>query len=288
MPDSVLMPRWAAPPEAGAPPEARTPPVAGVAPTGAGRPILGAQRRRLILDATRSGAGVQVAELASRFGVSDITVRRDLARLARDGQLTRVHGGAMVRHDEPPFATIEVQRAPAKERVGIAAARLVQDGQTIMIDIGTTTLQLARALHGRTLTVITSSLPVVEDLRDEPGIELVVLGGVLRRNYRSLVGLLAEDALRQLSADIAFLGASGLPRDSLAVMDTTMAEVPIKRGMLAAADRSILLVDAQKFSMGGVVRVCGAEELDIVVTDAGHDEPALDGLARVGVEVVLA
>jgi DeoR/GlpR family transcriptional regulator of sugar metabolism len=257
------------------------------APT-ARQPALGADRRRLILQYLRAGDGAQVTDLAQRFGVSQMTVRRDLARLAREGKLTRVHGGAVHEGDEPPFGTILVERAEAKARVGRAAAALIEDGQTVMIDIGTTTLALARQLHGRSVTVITSNLAVVEELLPEPEIELVVLGGVVRRNYRSLVGVLAEDALRQVSADVCFLGASGFRRDDLAVMDTTMAEVPIKRGMLAASTRGVLLVDAGKFSMTGTVRVCGAEDLDLVVTDATDDEPSLASLARIGVEVVRA
>ncbi len=241
-----------------------------------------------MLRSVRSGEAVQVAELAQRFGVSEMTVRRDLSRLARDGKVTRVHGGAVGDADEPPFAAIEVERAEAKARVGRAAAAMVSDGQTIMIDIGTTTLALARALHGRELTVITSNLAVVEDLMPEPGIELIVLGGTVRRNYRSLVGVLAEDALRQVSADIAFLGASGVRRDDLAIMDTTLVEVPIKRGMIAAAERAVLLVDAQKLSMGGTIRVCQASDLDAIVTDAPDDDPSLAAFAALGVEVVQA
>jgi DeoR/GlpR family transcriptional regulator of sugar metabolism len=252
------------------------------------RHALAAERRRLILRLLRSGDGAQVTDLARRFGVSRMTVRRDLAALAREGRLTRVHGGAVSDVDEPPFGEILVEREEAKDRVGRAASKLVEDGQTVMIDIGTTTLALARRLHGRELTVITSSLAVIEELLPEPSIELVVLGGMVRRNYRSLVGVLAEDALRQVSADVCFLGASGFRRDDLAVMDTTMAEVPIKRGMMAASSRSILLVDARKFSMSGNVRVCGAEDLDAVVTDAADDEPSLAALAGIGVEVVRA
>ena len=156
--------------------------------------------------------------------------------LAREGKLTRVHGGAV---SEPRRAAVRRRSRRAPRREGPdrpRRGRLVEDGQTVMIDIGTTTLELARHLHGRKLTVITSNLAVVEELLPEPTIELVVLGGVVRRNYRSLVGVLAEDALRQLSADVAFLGASGI-REDLSVMDTTMVEVPIKRGMIAAAER---------------------------------------------------
>lgn len=249
--------------------------------------MLAAQRRQLILQAVRTERGAGVVQLAQQFDVSEMTVRRDLAHLADEGKLTRVHGGAMTSRDEPPFAEIAVERLEEKERIGRAAAALVRDGQTIMIDIGTTTLELARHLHDRELTVITSSLAVQEELLPYEGIELVSLGGVVRRNYRSLVGVLAEDALRQLSADISFIGASGI-RDDLAVMDTTMVEVPIKRGMIAGGERVVLLADAAKFSMGGVVRICGAEELDAVVTDAATAAPGVAGLSRAGVEVVRA
>jgi DeoR/GlpR family transcriptional regulator of sugar metabolism len=248
--------------------------------------MLAEHRRKLILSAVRDGSGVHVVELARRFEVSEMTVRRDLDRLARDGKLTRVHGGA-VDAAEPPFAEIAVERRDAKRRVGRAAAELVSDGETVLVDVGTTTLELARALRGRELTVVTSNIAVLEELLPDPLVEVVVLGGVVRRNYLSLVGVLAEDALRQLSADVAFLGASGV-REDLSIMDTTMVEVPIKRGMIAAARRTVLLVDAEKFSMQGSVRVCGPEALDTVVTDAAPDESRVAALVEAGVEVVHA
>jgi DeoR/GlpR family transcriptional regulator of sugar metabolism len=249
--------------------------------------VLAAQRRQLILEEIRSGRGAEVVELAQRFSVAEMTVRRDLAHLAGEGKLTRVHGGAVREREEPPFAAITVERRAEKDRIGRAAAALVSDGQTVMIDIGTTTLALARHLHGRNVTVITSNLAVVEELMPDSDIELVVLGGVVRRNYRSLVGVLAEDALRQLSADIAFLGASGIRHD-LAVMDSTIVEVPIKRAMIANAEQTVLLVDAKKFEMGGSVRICGPDELDAVVTDAGAAAAGVVGLAEAGVDVVAA
>lgn len=249
--------------------------------------MLAAQRRGLILDAIRSGRSVEVSVLAQRFSVSEMTVRRDLTRLAREGKLTRVHGGAVSERDEPPFAAIAAERAVEKRRIGRAAAALVDDGDAVMIDIGTTTLALARELRGRDVRVITGNLAVVEELQDDPQLELVVLGGIVRSNYRSLVGLLAEDALRQLSADVAFLGASGV-RPDLSVMDSTLVEVPIKRAMMARAVRTVLLVDAAKFAMGGSVRICGAGELDAVVTDARPSDPGVAALREAGVEVVLA
>jgi DeoR/GlpR family transcriptional regulator of sugar metabolism len=248
--------------------------------------MLPAQRRQAILRAVRSGTA-HVGALADEFGVSEMTVRRDLHALARDGRLERVRGGALSVDSERPFSEIVVERLEAKDRIGRAAAALVEDGQTVMLDIGTTTLQVARHLRGRSLTVVTTNLAVYEELLPEPGIELVLPGGVVRRNYLSLVGMLAEDTLRRLRADIAFLGTSGIDAE-LAVWDTTMIEVPIKRAMIAASKRTILVADAAKFDMDAMVRVCEASELDAIVTDERLPATRRRALDRVGVEVIVA
>ena len=122
--------------------------------------LLPAQRRQEILRAVRGGTA-HVSDLAESFGVSEMTVRRDLGALARDGKLERVHGGA-VDSAEPGFSQIEVERFDIKDRLGAAAAAMVDDGQTVMIDIGTSTLQMARHLHGRRVTVVTTNLAVVD------------------------------------------------------------------------------------------------------------------------------
>ncbi len=249
-------------------------------------PLLPAQRRQEILRAVRSGTA-HVSDLAESFGVSEMTVRRDLRTLADDGKLERVHGGAIDTHVERPFAQIEVERLDGKDRIGAAAAALVEDGQTVMIDIGTSTLQVARHLHGRSITVVTTNLAVLEELLPDRGIELVLPGGIVRRNYRSLVGVVAEDSLRQLKADVAFLGTSAIDAD-LGVWDTTMVEVPIKRLMIAAADCVVLVADAAKFSMSGVVRVCGPESLDHIVTDAPPPAASRAIIDAAGIEVTVA
>jgi len=249
------------------------------------RHTIPAQRRQDILRAVRAGS-THVSELAESFCVSEMTVRRDLRALAREGKLERVHGGAL-NSTERPFAEVAVERFDAKNRIGAAAAQLVEDGQTVMIDIGTTTLQAAHHLHGRDITVVTTSLAVYEELVDDPAIELLLPGGVVRRIYRSLVGVLAEDSLRQLKADILFLGTSGVD-DELAVWDTTMVEVPIKRAMIDAADRVVLLADAEKFSMNGIVRVCEAGAIDRVVTDAALPASARATIEDMEIEVTIA
>src|SRR3954465_1526266 len=248
--------------------------------------LLPAQRRQEILRAVRGGSA-HVADLAESFGVSEMTVRRDLSALARDGKLQRGHGGALGAGGEPGFAQIEVERFDVKDRMGAAAAALVEDGQTVMIDIGTSTLQMARHLHGRRVTVVTTNLAVLEEPLPDPGIELVLPGGIVRRNYRSLVGVVAEDSLRQLKADAAVLGTSAVGAE-LGVWDTTMVEVPIKRRMIAAAHCTVLLADAAKFAMSGVVRVCGPESIDHVVTDAPLPAACRSAVDAAGIEVTVA
>ena len=228
-----------------------------------------------------------VSDLAESFGVSEMTVRRDLGALARDGKLERVHGGAVDAGAEPGFSQIEVERFDIKDRLGGAAAAMVQDGMTVMIDIGTSTLQMARHLHGRRVTVITTNLAVLEELLPDPDIELVLPGGTVRRNYRSLVGVVAEDSLRQLRADIAFLGTSAVDTE-LGVWDTTMVEVPIKRLMIANSESVVLLADAEKFSRSGVVRICGPESLDHIVTDQPIPHASRATLAAESIEVTIA
>ena len=249
--------------------------------------ILSEQRRELVLRAVKANRGSRVGELADRFGVSEMTIRRDLDLLAHRGKLTRVRGGAMVEGSEPPFETTAVQGFEEKDRIGAAAASLVKDGETILIDIGTTTLQLAKHLHDRTITVITSNLAVYEELLPDNTVELVLLGGIVRRNYRSVIGMLTLDALDALRVDRTFLGASGL-RSDLSVMDSTMEEVPIKRGMIAAATETALLLDSAKFGVGGIARICSCRDLELVVTDSAAPPPLVGELEEAGVEVMLA
>ena len=247
--------------------------------------LLPAQRRQEILRAVRGGTA-HVSDLAESFGVSEMTVRRDLGALARDGKLERVHGGA-VDSAEPGFSQIEVERFDIKDRLGAAAAAMVQDGMTVMVDIGTSTLQLARHLHGHKITVVTTNLAVVEELLPDPDIELVLPGGVVRRNYRSMVGVLAEDSLRQIKSDILFLGTSGVDLE-MGVWDTTMIEVPIKRLMIAGASEVVLIADAAKFSMTGMVRVCGPESISHIVTDAPLPAACRSAVDAAGIEVTVA
>jgi DeoR/GlpR family transcriptional regulator of sugar metabolism len=255
-------------------------------PVRAERHRIPALRRQEMLRAVQSGP-MHVAKLAESFGVSEMTVRRDLRHLEEGGKLQRVRGGALDASGEPPFELSVIERLEAKDRIGAAAAAMIEDGQTVMIDIGTTTLQAARHLHGRPITVVTTSLAVYEELIADPVVELILPGGIVRRNYRSLVGVIAEDSLRQLKADVLLLGTSAVDAE-VGVWDSTMIEVPIKRAMIAASQRVLLLADAVKFASAGHIRICDGRAIDGIVTDAPLPAACEAAVAFTEIEVTVA
>ncbi|MCV2394948.1 DeoR/GlpR family DNA-binding transcription regulator [Actinotalea sp. M2MS4P-6] len=248
--------------------------------------MLTATRQAEILRLLQESGAVAVEDLADRFGVSASTIRRDLNVLSAEGLLRRVRGGS-IEADAVPFADVARQAATEKERVAEAAAALVRDGDVVLVDIGTTTAGLARRLRGKRITVLTSSLAVVDELRDDDDVELVVLGGVVRKNYQSMVGMLTEQAISQLRAHVCFLGTSGVRPDGV-VMDTTGIEVPVKRAMIASAERTVLLADRTKFPGTGLLDVCGANAVQTLVTNVDADPATLDTFRLAGAEVVTA
>jgi DeoR/GlpR family transcriptional regulator of sugar metabolism len=250
--------------------------------------MLAEQRRQEILKMLRAEGALSARAVSERLGVSLATVRRDMSMLHGDGRLHRVHGGAMLGEaTEPSFEDVAVTHPEAKDRLARRAATLVPDGAVVLCDIGTSVHHVAAHLHGRPLVVVTNSLAVYEELKDDEAIDLVLLGGQVRRNYRSMVGFLTEQALEQVHADLLFLGTSGVRGDG-SVMDTTTVEVPVKRAMLRSADRTVLVADGSKFPGSGLARVCGPERLDVLVTDEDADPGTLDVVRQAGAEVVLA
>ncbi len=247
--------------------------------------------------ALRSGGAASVRDLAQVLEVSESTIRRDLDILDRNGELTRTYGGAILR----PRKTIieagdvaQVERAfedtthlELKRAIAVRAAELVEDEAVVILDIGTTTPFLARELRGRPVTVITSNLAVLDELRDDTAVRLVMLGGVLRRNYRTLVGSLTELALTQVSADIVFLSCTGV-RPSGHVVDDMAVEAPIKASMIDAADRVVLLASEAKFPGTGALRLCSLADVDVVITTAGANDQTLNICREAGGKVIVA
>ena len=233
---------------------------------------------------------------AEQLSVSESTIRRDLEILDRNGELTRTYGGAVLKPratmqdngpgevEEPFDETIDLD---LKTRLADTAAAMVPDRSVVLLDIGTTTPLIARRLRGRDITVITSNLAVLDELRDDEAVRVVLLGGVVRRNYRTLVGSLAELALRQVSADVLFLSCTGV-RAGGAVVDNMAVEAPIKQSMIAASDRVVLLASQTKFPGSGALRLCSVEDVDVLVTTSEAPEQTLQLCRRAGGEVVVA
>ncbi|WP_374971044.1 DeoR/GlpR family DNA-binding transcription regulator [Terrabacter sp. BE26] len=246
-------------------------------------------RHRAITNALRDGA-VSVQDLVARFGVSPATIRRDLAELSDAGLVVRVHGGAAPLTDgeiDRPYEVVADEAAPEKRAIARRAAALVRDGDTVLLDIGTTTGALARELRGRSITVITPSLAVLDVLRADPAVDLVLVGGSVRRAYHSLVGPLTEEALRRVHAATVFLGTSGIDPHGW-VLDTTSVEVPTKRLLLDAGGRVVLLADHTKFPGQGSIRVCDLTAVSTLITTADTHHPTLEVARSRGTEVLIA
>lgn len=248
-------------------------------------------RRGLVLEALERHGEVSVAELSRGAAVSEMTIRRDLESLEREGVLRRVHGGAtsaVSRGYEPPYAFRADRNDDAKARIGALAATLVSEGETLVVDVGTTTLQLARALReASALTVLTPSLRAAAELTANAGIRTIVTGGIARHGELSLVGDLAERAFAELHCDTAFLGAGGVSPEA-GVTEFNLEDTRVKRAALASARRCVVLADASKLAKVALASVCPLERVDVLVTDSGASDEALAPIRETRVEVLIA
>ncbi|MDU7359854.1 MAG: DeoR/GlpR family DNA-binding transcription regulator [Propionibacteriaceae bacterium] len=243
--------------------------------------MLTEDRQLRIVSAVRDRGFVTVQELCETLDVSEATVRRDLDALAKAGKLRRLRGGASdalgtirPERDLRSFKEVAASASEAKRAIGAAAAGCVEDGDVIALDSGTTVAAMCEQLAERSLTVVTASLAVVDALQHARAVDLVVVGGLLRSNYRSMVGTWAEQMLGQVRVDKAFLGTSGVAADA-SVLDSTPSEVPIKRALMRSARSAYLLADVEKFPGSGFLRVGGLESFDYLVTDARPEGVAI-------------
>lgn len=227
------------------------------------------QRRARILECLSAEGEVFVLDLAARFDVTPMTVRRDLEALERENALTRTHGGAIFsKQSVAEFAFMERNRTSIDEKQAIAreAAALVAPGMTIVIDTGTTTLEVARALSGVAgLRVLTSSLAVASALHTHPNMEIVLLGGSVGKNSPDLSGALTEDNLRRFRVQLAFLGADAVDERGLYTTDLGIARV--SEAMIDVAEDTVLVADSRKFRRTSFVKFADWKQISRVITD---------------------
>jgi DeoR family fructose operon transcriptional repressor len=249
------------------------------------------ERWQQILGHLALAGRIRVARLAELLAVSEATVRRDLEAMQAQGLLQRTHGGAMLPRPTAFEASFDegLSRSLAEKRaIGKRAAALVQEGETLIIESGSTTLEFARQLvEMKALTVLTNSLAIARELSEYEGIEVLVLGGSLRRRSASLVGPWVSDILRSVRADKAFLGVNGLSAAfGLSAPNPFTAES--RRAIMDAARTRIALADHSKLGMDTLYRIAPLDALDILVTDPGAADDQLAPIREAGVEVIVA
>jgi DeoR/GlpR family transcriptional regulator of sugar metabolism len=244
-------------------------------------------RHHLILQSLQEYGEVQVSSLASELDCSEMTVRRDLESLERLGGLRRVHGGAVSLYlsaEEAPFDIRALENIEAKTAIGVAAVDLLVEGETVIVDGGTTAMEVARSMRHRRLTVMPLALRPVLELDGCTGIMLLLPGGQVRTKELSLVGSLGEHAFSQLRFDTFVMGACGI--DAVAGVTTQMlAEADVKRAAAQAARRVIAVADGSKIGRIAFGHVCDIAAVDILVTDASADELKVNELIAAGIDV---
>lgn len=247
------------------------------------------ERKKRILEILDREESVNVIELTKLFSISKVTARNDLDDLESKGLLVRTHGGAVLAEKRDLVrlvsSTINENREK-KRRVCEIAAKHVRQGQSIIIDAGSTTVHLAKLVSDRSLTVITNSVLVIDELMAVENIELVVAGGILRRPSMSCIGANARRCFEQLHTDTLFLGASGASLDG-GVSCTNLIEADVKQAMIHSAQRVFLLIDSTKFGKASLAKVCGWDAIDAVITDSIAPEMSV-GLEELGVQVITA
>ncbi|MCQ8241584.1 DeoR/GlpR family DNA-binding transcription regulator [Rhizosaccharibacter radicis] len=247
-------------------------------------------RRQRILDFLQRETSAQVIELAERFGVSRMTVHRDLDALSEQGFIRKVHGGARARSlklVETDFAQRCTVALAEKRAIVRTAAALVQPGQIVAIDDSSTCRMLADELAEIDgLTIITNALGILDRLHAVQHLTVIGLGGTYKPHYNGFFGMVTERAMRGLRANIVFISAQTIGEDAVFHPDELIAKN--QRSFMAISDRRVLMANSQKFGATALHRVCDVAAFDAVVTDAGIDENELDRLRDAKLDVLVA
>ncbi len=251
--------------------------------------MLTAERRQHILATLRRDGKVLASELSAALGVSEDTIRRDLRELAEADLLQRVHGGALPRSPAAAsFAARQAQAPAAKQAIARAAAQLVRDGQVIILDGGTTTLQVAQRLPvDLRATVVTNSPPIAIALAEHPQVEVVIVGGRLYKHSLVAIGAGTVETLRAIRADICMLGVCSLhPQDGISVPD--LEEALVKRAMIAGAAEVVALASAEKLGTAAPYIVGPISDLTHIVTERGMPDEVLAAYQVQGITLICA
>ena len=253
--------------------------------------MLAEERQAVALQKLKDAGYLEVVDLARSLAVCPATIRRDLEYLQQEGQVQRVRGGAVPAVQstslEPSYRVKLRRRMEQKLRIAAAAAQMVQDGETVILDAGSTTYQLAvLLLRRRNLTVVTNDLHIAARLASNPGITLICTGGTARTNVYALLGHETAAFLGTLHVNWTFLGADALHPDGT-IANVNLDEVAIKQAMLQAGQHRVVVADSSKFEVTALARVCTLQEVDLLITDTGISEELLKTLREMDVAVMV-
>ncbi|MDC0726016.1 DeoR/GlpR family DNA-binding transcription regulator [Phytobacter diazotrophicus] len=252
------------------------------------------ERRNKIVDLVNAQGSVLVIDLSNTFGISEVTIRADLRLLEEKGLVTRFHGGAakpgthMMESDNQEVTLEDRYKLASdpKKRIAQAATGMIEEGMTVILDSGSTTMLIAEALAKKSnITVITNSLPAAFTLSDNKDITLVVCGGTVRHKTHSMHGTIAERSLQGISADLMFVGADGI--DTTNGITTFNEGYSISGVMAAAAHKVVAVLDASKFNRRGFNQVLPMDKIDCVITDEGISEKDKVALNKMGKDVMI-
>jgi DeoR/GlpR family transcriptional regulator of sugar metabolism len=246
-------------------------------------------RRRLLLDLIARQGFATLDELVKALAVSESTVRRDLEALDLGGHLKRTHGGAVAASEVRALPAFEERTATAtaeKQAIGRAAAAVVNDGDTVLLDGGTTTLEVARALLGRPVQVVTNSLPIAQLLATSTAIDLILIGGYVYPRTGVALGPLAIATMQGIRVTKAILGAGGIVAEG--IYNHNLLLVETERQMMSCGQEVMIVADHTKFGRLALARLCGLEEVGHLVVDPGLPEDYRAVLDAAGVRIHIA
>ncbi|MES3629531.1 MAG: DeoR/GlpR family DNA-binding transcription regulator [Longimonas sp.] len=247
-----------------------------------------AEREVLILERLKEHGYVNVSDLSEWLDVSEVTIRKDLQKLEGRNLLHRTYGGANLRDPyvrDRPLDEKVTQHTEEKRRIGKAAAQLVADRDSIILASGTTMTQVARHLRGTSeLTVVTSAMNVALEVAHLEDVEVIMLGGMVRRTSKSVVGPYAQEMIREYACDTLFLGVDGFDLEH-GLSTANAPEAHLNQFMIRAAQRVIIVTDSSKFGLRSLRRICGIDAIHRVITDKAVDDRVVSYLKEQGVYV---
>ena len=245
-------------------------------------------RRKEIINILKDREYVTVEEFSKVLGVSTVTIRTDLSALESEGSLIRTHGGAMKSEKKSKQRFISntmSENELEKKEIALKASSLIKDGSTIIIDSGSTTIHLAENLKDKKITVVTNNILAQDILKNEESVNLIVLGGTLRRASMGTIGPIANNAVKSMNVDIFFLGAAAYNQEIISSYD--VIEVELKKNMIHSADKVVLLADSSKYGKKAFSTISSWDLIDTFITDK-IDNDFREKPEELGVEVILS